>query len=493
MKKIFIKKIATTLISVGLLNLIPNILNASDPNAFNTFDTFDYDFNNMDIDFDILNQFEEENIPTKTNADIFNNLIPVIAAIQAPLWNQTKPPKGRDTLYLMPHRISFLEYGGIIFNLFFSYTNKMAFSINEALKLDNNQEALDNFTQTLVDNLDVKEASSLIPLFKQLTIQERKAGGLLQLGFTFNSFRCEIDSSLQISERNFWLNKHDQERIKDMFSEADSTFDDKELYKIKFGMGDTRIKLGLNTLNMNNFQMDLGFEGIVPTSEVSSEPRLKQYKINYDNLQNDIPDILRSIRDNLITPQLGNFGHLGWGCFFESKLDMFDNSLHLWNRLSFDNLFSSKEDRLIPSTQTIFPPIDLVNLGNEEYATKFIKEYIFPPSYKVTVQPGDIINFISTLSFKLDKNLRISVGYDYYHQQKEQFETIHTTENISSLREESAISNSATQHKLFTESNYIISKGKSWNLILSAGGDYTIFSKNLGHDWTLFLRIGSSF
>lgn len=470
------------------------ILNISFKKTY-CFDIDNFNFDSMDIDLDMLNNSEivdSSSIPTRALSDIFDKLIPVISEINTPLWNQTKPPKGRDTLYLIPHRISSLEYGGLIFNIFFNYTDKMAFSINEALKLDANQNALNELTEALVENLDSKEASSIIPLFKKLTIQERKAGGLIQLGFTFESFRCEIDTSLQFSERNFWLDKKDQDRIKEMFSDTNSIFDEKELYKYKLGMGDTRIKLGLNSLNMSNFQIDLGFEGILPTSEFSTDPRLKQYEINLENLQNDIPDILRSIRDNLLTPQLGNFGHFGLGCYFESKIDMFHNSLHLWNRMSFDNLFSGKEDRLIPSKRTI-DQVDLVRLAaDKEYATLFIKEFIFPPSYKITIQPGDIVNFISTLSFELGKKWRFAIGYDYYNQQKEQFVTIHTTEDINSLRIDSAASSSANQHKVFAEGNYIQRK-KGWDLILGAGGDYTISSENLGHDWTLFLRIGAAF
>ncbi|MBD3273383.1 hypothetical protein GF385_03490, partial [Candidatus Dependentiae bacterium] len=394
------------------------------PTKISCMDFDDMNFDDMDIDLDMLD--EVEYVPSKSLSDIFDKLLPVIEEIETPLWNKTKQPKGRDTLYLIPHRISSLEYGGLIFNLFFNYTNKMDFSINEVLKLDENKSALNEFTQTLIEELDANEASALIPLFKRLTIQERKIGALIQLGFILGAFRIEIDSSLQFSERNFWLSKRDQARIKEMFSDANSTFDDKELYKTKFGMGDTRIKLGLNSLNMSNFQVDIGFEGILPTSKFSTDPRLKQYEINLENLENDIPDILRSIRDNLITPQLGNFGHFGLGCYFESKIDLFHNSIHLWNRASFDNLFSAKEDRLIPSKQTIQTPVDIASLLDPEYATKFIKEYIFPPAYRVKIHPGDIINFVSALSFEIGKKWNFVTGYDYYHQQEEQFETIYT-------------------------------------------------------------------
>ena len=83
-------------------------------------------------------------------------------------------------------------------------------------------------------------------------------------------------------------------------------------------MGDTRLKLGMNTLNMTDFQNDVGFECIVPTSLLSHSP-----KINADPsgilddissneaLQDGIADVLKGVRDYLIDPKLGNGGHFG--------------------------------------------------------------------------------------------------------------------------------------------------------------------------------------
>ncbi len=484
MKKKFLKIFYITL-------LISNILDKNNLNSMN-FSSFDDSINLDDISIspDLFDNIDTSKIQTKAYDDMFEKLSPIIVNIETPLWYKTKPPRGRDVLYLMPHRISGLEYGGALCNLFFNFTNKMDFSTDETLMLDANKTALDEFTQTMITELGASDASALIPLFKKLTIQERKIGGLFQLAFIKSAFKFEIDTSLLFSERNFWLTQKDQNRIKQMFAGDDSKFEAGELIKTSFGMGDTRIKLGLNSLNMTNFQVDVGFEGILPTSKFTTGPRLKIYDINLDNMINDIPYLLQSIRDNLITPQLGNYGHFGLGCFFESKIDMFHNSIHLWNRVSFDNLFAATEERLIPSKQTIATPYFG---GTPEQNTEFIKEYIFPPAYKITLKPGDIINFVTYLSFEIEKYWNVGFGYDFYHQQREIFQEIDTRgEDINSLRIEDAASPNAEQHKIFVQGNYI-KKQKDWDLILGFGGDYTIASKNLGLDWTIFLRLGASF
>ncbi len=484
--------ITIIILTIGLFTSQLTKPNSQDDFNFDNFNSIDFD--DIYIPADFFDDIDYSQIPTRSYANIFEELADIILDINTPLWGITKPPKGRDVLYLMPHRISALEYGGLMLNLFFNSTKAMNFSTNETLKFDENKLALDQLLSVLITELGVKEASSLIPLFKKLTIQERKLGALMQLAFTKSMFKFEINTSLQFSERNFWLNKDDQARIQEMFSDSDSTFDNKELCKTKLGFGDTRVKLGLNTLNMSNLQVDVGFEGIIPTSKISTDPKLQEYhRVDLNNFINDIPDLLRNIRDNLITPQLGNYGHFGLGCFFESKIDLLNNNLHFFNRISFDNLFTAKEYRLIPSKQTIFQPISLEELKeNPEYETKFIKEYVFPPAYKVLIQPGDIINFVSSITYNTNNNWNLGFGYDYYNQQREKFEKIYTTEDASSLKIKSAIAPAAIQHKLFFNADHI-KKYKKWDFVFGLGGDYTISAKNIGRDWTLFLKIGASF
>ncbi|MCK4650793.1 hypothetical protein KAT08_01330 [Candidatus Babeliales bacterium] len=448
------------------------------------------DFNNFN--FDEISFDDLEKIETKGNGeDLKKSIVNVIEKIETPLWKKTKQPKGRDILYLLPHKLTAIEYGGFIVNIFFNYTNKMCFSPNETLKLSENEAAFQALIEELNNTVSNKQSSSLIPLFKKLTIQERKAGTLLQAGFITGAYTFQLNTSLQISERNFWLNKKDRDQIKNMFESSGSLFDEKELYKIKYGLGNTRIKIGMNTLNTSSIQLDIGIETILPTSQVSYIK--DKDKINLEDLENSVTYLLNSIRDNLINPNLGNNGHYGIGCYIETKISLFHNLITLWNRISFDNLFSSKEDRLILSKQTLPKPIDLPYNFLKNNFTKIIKQYIFPPPYTLDVKPGGIINFVLNTTFNINKKWSIGIGYDFYSQQKECFDKIYNfDDDINTLRIQDAASNNIVQHKIFTETNYI-KKQHRWNLNLGFGGDYTISAKEIGHDWTIFLRIGASF
>lgn len=162
--------------------------------------------NIADIDLDML---EEEKRGTRTISDdeLMIQVLDIAKKINTPIWRITNPPKGRDTLYLIPQRLSAIEYGGLALNLFFNYTPKMNFSPDETLKLDENKEALDAIVNLLSTMLSAEEASSLIPLFKKFTIQERKVGALLQLGILVNAITFQINTALQYAERNFWLDQ----------------------------------------------------------------------------------------------------------------------------------------------------------------------------------------------------------------------------------------------------------------------------------------------
>jgi hypothetical protein len=473
----------------------------SSENITNISDT---DIDNISIaDIEELEK-EERGTRNISDDELMIQVLDIAKKINTPIWRITNPPKGRDTLYLIPQRLSAIEYGGLALNLFFNYTPKMDFSPDETLKLDENQEALDAIVNLLNTLLSSEEASSLIPLFKKFTIQERKVGALLQLGVIVGAFTFQINTALQYAERNFWLDEKYQKELKQMFAGSGDLFDKNEMYRSNFGLGDTRLKLGVNTLNTSSFQMDVGFEGIVPTSKISSKPRLKEYEINLENFEDCLPNVMKAIRDNLITPQLGNNGHFGLGCYMETKVDLFHDVVHLWNRLSFDNLFEANENRLILSKQTIPAPgkdpeyfekniLLPAATGDFEPATDFIKQYLLPPAYKVNLKPGGILNFIAALSFDLSRKWTLGVGYDYYMQQREHFKKILTNKvDPSNLRINDAEQPRSDQHKLFAEINHF-KRQPNWNLNFGLGGDYTISSEEMGHDWTVFLRVGFLF
>lgn len=464
-----------------------------------------------DIDLTDIEGYEEEH-----GSDIFRDLVPsdllpllIDANITSPLINQTKAPVGRDILYLLPHKITALERGGLALYYFFNMTNRMRFTVKDLFAENTIDQIVQHLlAQPLPDSFS--EFSSLIPLFKKLTIQERKTGILGQFGFVHGPWMFQVHTSLLLGERNFWLSKSDQQEIREIIARItgsqESALDESEFYRILVGLGDTRLKAGLNTINMPNFQMDIGVEGIIPTSEIFNSVDLNtdihdiiESEVSLHRIKDNALPVLLNIRDYLVKPRLGNGGHFGFGCFMESKIGIFHDMAQLWMRLSYDKLLPAREDRLIMNKQTVTQQ-DLMdaqmNPNEDEIAeieNDFFEQYIFPPAYSVTVHPGGVINFIMSLSFDI-KRVRCGLGYDFYAQQKERIKELHGADlTICQVRVDDAVSLAVRQHKVFSEVLYKF-KTSGWSdMSLGIGGDYTISSKEIGRDWTLYLKFAASF
>lgn len=347
----------------------------------------------------------------------------------------------------------------------------------------------------------------MIPLLGEITLQERKAGILFQGGFIKGRFSVQLHTSLQVAERNFYISKKRQNELKDLFSKYDEggNFDESELYYVRFGMGDTRLKLGINTLNMTDFQNDFGFECIIPTSLFSHSPKIDADPSGIiddissnEALQDGIVNVLKGVRDYLIDPRLGNGGHFGFGCYMESKADMFHRLLQLWMRASYDKLFPADEYRLFMYKITVTP--DEVNKVAKAGVDKdirdalkpFFQEYLLPTSFKSQVYPGGIFNFVLAASTEI-KKMKFAIGYDYYSQQKEAIEKIYNTNSsMLDLKVEATQAERVEQHKVFAEGLYV-KKYKRCDLGVGLGGDTAVYSQGIGDDWTVYFKISASF
>jgi hypothetical protein len=468
----------------------------------------------LDAQLAAIQQYEDQHIDelTATRAVTPSQLALALSQIKEPLWKNTKPPAGRDILYLLPHKITAIEYGGIAANVFFNMTNDMKVTIHDTFS-EPQIDRITNFLPAATPSFPISEEAiqQLLPLFKKLTIQERKFGVLFQGGLVRGPYTAQLNTSIQLGARNFWLSERDQRAIEDIIknqysskssgggSVARPKFNDREMYIINIGLGDTRLKLGLNALNMTSLQIDVGIESIVPTSSFSS-PTLKSgipHVADYDGDANEevmkhAVDVLRTIRDHLVSPRLGNGGHYGLGCYLESKIGMFHELVQLWARASYDVLFPGDEDRLFMFKKTMTPD-DVLNSPSKEKNNTYVREYMLPSALSTSVCPGGVMNFVAEANINFTKRLIFALGYDFYAQQEEQIKKLHNAPvNIQSLLIEEAQLPSVYQHKVFSEVFYHNKKLKK-DVGVGLGGDFTVASRHIGQDWTLYLKLAASF
>jgi hypothetical protein len=432
----------------------------------------------------------------------------LIAKINYPLWNNTKAPAGRDILYLLPHKFTAVEQGGFALNFFFNMTNDMKVTGQDLFDFVHTEDTINNVISSFLPDTASKQAvQQLLPLFKKITIQEHKNGFFWQSAFIQGPVMLQINTSLQLGSRNFWLSKKDADAIKAVFREqfGGNDLNEHEFYKIRVGMGDTRLKIGLNTINLTSFQNDIGIETILPTSRLSYTPKvnigLTQAKFKEEDLAAAALRGLYGIRDCMVNPQLG-IGHFGLGCYVEEKVGIFHEMAHLWIRASYDVLFPGEEDRVYMFKQTKTPDqllrFDTMQPAPTEAEKKILvdqytQQYLFPSSFKTNVQPGSVVNFVAAANIGFTKNWLFAIGYDFYAQQRESIlELLNTNIDLQSLRVDAAQSAAVSQHKIFSEILYH-KKAKNKDFGIGFGGDVTVTSHVLGHDWTVYAKVTAPF
>ncbi|KKQ32617.1 MAG: hypothetical protein US49_C0006G0068 [candidate division TM6 bacterium GW2011_GWF2_37_49] len=454
--------------------------------------------NQVDADDDINSQTRMSNTELVSAAVVFRD-------ISAP---HTKAPAGRDILYHMPYKMSSIQYGGIVTDIFVNVTNKMNVSSGSILSIKKQEPFIKSVFLLFMEAMPEDEASSVVPILQNITISEYKVGAFLQGGFVKDFFNIQIHIPVLIGIRHFWLSPSDQRELRSIFSKYENeSLDESEFYRIRYGFGDTRFRFGCNTLNMTDFQTDVGLEFIIPTSKLSNNPKLKSNpddlfaQINdgqkgdqkNTDLQDSMASIVRNVRDYLIDPRLGN-GHFGIGAYIESKFDVFHDLAHLWMRASYDKLFPDVEYRLFMFKKTM-EPNELVpdpELLRNGLMQDFVRQYVFPASFKSEVYPGGVFNFVFAAS-TLVNHVNLALGYDYYAQQKESIRKLYnTTTSLQSLRVSDAESDSTEQHKIFAEASYIKNL-KRVDLGFGLGGDVTVHSSGIGEDWTVYFKIAGTF
>ncbi len=451
------------------------------------------DFNFDDICLDLPEDYANNPTLRSDNSTVQELALYLSNYIKQPLWEYTRVPPVRDVLYLMPQVHTEKKKWEFAVNFFYNEVPHMKINIGNLLQknvITHDNEIISLLLQN-VTNLDDRIA--VVAFFKKITIQERRIGALMQAQIKKGPIMVQLHTPLLINERNFWLGMRDRHALLTILQIDESVIPKKEFYKVKYGIGDTRIALGYDVLKSFKGNLNVGFQAIIPTSKLSYSSK---YEINLENIAqiSDIDDLkremlknVRNIRNYLIDPRFGNSGHFGIGVFVAPHVHFFDDQLHLFTKVSLDALFAAHEDRLFFFKQTL--SADDMH-GNEpdavvgQKAYNYLRQYVFPSSFNVMVCPGIIFNGVVAGSVDFG-NVQFTVGYDFYMQNKECFSKINNARvSLADLRVHDAESLQAMQHKLFSEALYKIQP----SITISFGGDVAIMSTALGKDWTMYLK-----
>jgi hypothetical protein len=483
------------------------------------------------------------------------DVIPIInlpAILQENLYKRTNPITIRSLLDLPSLQTYYLDTKNwsISFQPFYNQTSMVYFTkcsrfIRSYIDLTN-QNVINELEAALRHTLVVDQVPAalqghipmLLGLFHPLTLQQRRLGAMLGLYKEFNRLNISLYIPFYYLENNFFLTQEQRDRISNnpFFSIADegsanSNEEEVDKYFIRhllsdrLGVGDTRLNALFSVYDKEKTKVWLGLEATLPTAstfsrgilggEFDQNPARPEFNIkrifNLSALcpREDAPqeranaELFTIVQDFLIktldrlstillnTP-LGNYRSTGIG----PRLDIqhyFNRCYSMHTVAEYEHFTKHKQHRffLVRKNSAEFNR-DYQNPAQAEANINFLNNQIintfFPESHEVEVRPGALFKFRHSII--CDKEYwHASLGFDYWHQQAEKVGFVpEFLDKIRGLKAE------AQQGKLFgTIGSYGTSIGNriAWSILLT--GDFTVFNKGIGRDFTLGLRFGMDF
>ena len=504
-------------------------------------------------------QFLEQNEFSMTKnidpADILSILIlqlKILDILKEDLYCKTYPLNYRSLLdmpFVRPYRWHKERDRKFGLQLFYNQTSRMFFTkkcdslysylaicnpnlLRKLSELTSQEIIRDQFPNFNLDPLCV------FPLFKNMTIQDRRAGFMFSGSHRWRWLTFRALVPLYYLERNFFLTDEERRKVEDIFgAQSDTTFQDQHLISDKLGVGDTRLIFAFHIIRRENIALNLGFQATVPTafaftkgvkgSSFEQWKKIKHRHFSLEELWNLAQQggkagteygtdfflgALDTLSANLIDAELGNNQHPGIGFFMQtrSRLSFFfkrpwAHNIKYKGTLSFEYLFPKSEHRffLIKTDKNALDE----NLYDDERAQNdpayargwltLIEETFtnkfYPVSLNTRVQPGIIFQWTSNLFYERGP-WRFQIGTDWWIQGPTSLEAVDVPQYIGSpcIDIKKAEPPFAFQSKVCGGIFYSLKRpAHEWNISLY--GDYTYWSKGIGRDFTLSFNVELDF
>jgi len=468
----------------------------------------------------------------------------ILEILQEDLYRKTYPLNDRNILdapFIRPYRwhIDWCSKLGV--SLFYNQTGRMFFTKN----CDNLSSYLSICNSNLLRKLSaitsqefIREATGdnfnmcplcIFPLFKNMTVQERKSGFMLWGSQAWNCWTFRAYVPLYYIERNFFMTDQERKRTEAILGESDPQFQDQHLISDKFGFGDTRLICAYHAYRSECMDVNAGIQFTIPTafafkkglkgSSFSQWKKLRRCKFNLEELwclaQEDTAaateyasdfflGALDTLSANLLDVPLGNDQHPGIGVFTQTR-SRWSTFIHRPWADNVQYMGTLSLEYLLPRYETRFFSIKADNsqlqtnlydneraLDDDEYVDYWVNliedtftNKLYPVALKTRIQPGIIFHWTSNF-FIEHKNWRYQLGTDWYIQGSDSIEAINVPQNIGAgnidirKAKQSFIYQSKVCGGLFYS---IVRPTHEWNISLFA--DYTYWTKGMGNDFTL--------
>ena len=432
--------------------------------------------------------------PMFSEEDIISTFI--APSVKAPIFNKTSRPRTRDALYQLPiYRLGITPREGFFANFFFNRFPNFTTPLIDQLGFDFDDEFFRmvlELAQSAGLIADVDGVVNLLPLLEKIGVDEHRLGFLLQYNFECDPLFFEIDTSIHLAERNLFasntLTKELEVAFAAIFPEGEDFDKNKEFVRIRFGLGDTRLRVGVKTMDRKHLKVRAGVGLIIPTY-IAGLRDGNFNSVTKSESNNTLDFLVNNIRRLVLNPEITN-NHFATSYFLDAHVPLCHDCLHLRSRLSYDAFISARDNRLVMAKQEITPAqVQREDTDPEaNIVNRFREQFLIPTEVIATISPGDIFFWTVMLDY-IFGDFRWGIGYDYFLQQREIFQKLPKTPlPISSVRVTDATAATISSHKVGTEFGY-----KTGDVDLTLGGDLTLVNNNLSDDWSLYGAVGVRF
>jgi len=533
--------------------------------ADDDLDNFNHLFDENVVDFVQDHEFEA-GIETSAGA-IAECLIKLgaVKILQQPFYLRTNPLNQRSLLddpLFLPQR-NYCHHWVVGSHLFWNQTERCNFTakstaISSYLGVFNEKflSLLDDALPILkecVPSADINPRD-LLPLFANMTPQERRFGFMLHAQRQWQKAHFRIMAPIYYLERNFYLTDEEQIAIETAFTplfgpgSQDEQFEFAQAHFIsdKLGLGDTRITFDVTVKDNDCTFANIGLLTTLPTSvtfasalmgtefkkecerptlslQRLAELSLSEGKEGQIKAAAQVQEFLLSALDafsaNILDTKLGDYRHVGLGLFSEGEFTPFNstcrpwaNNIKLHNRITIEYLFPASEIRyyvqkndtsgfkklnLLRSKEAIINEIK----ENPAYAGKVLDflenqfiDNLFPFTFKTSVHPGVMFEWTPTLFYE-GKYWGTRLGGDFWLQGKEKLKDICVVSTDGRPRNidiEKATKPLAYEGKVLGTIFYKVNRPERvWTLSLN--GDKTVFRSGIGKDFMVSFNVEANF
>lgn len=439
-----------------------------------------------------------------------------------PFYNHT------HNVFLTPSGLLAPDYINLKSASFTSYINfELAQSFAQEL-LPAVIDSLDDKLQDVYGDICTIQLPPMFSLFEPLEIQQRQTGSMLGFHLPCNKINFDAYVPFYYVQRNFFMNEHDKAALNnsDFFttlnkyfpqdpSEADA-FLKRHFVNDLFGFGDLRTIFTIPLFTHEKAKLSAGVEFTLPTNiivkkrfmgipydEFPDQPHFSIFdtvnklicaQLDKDGALKEITKFTTGALDRLTRiagdVQLGRT-QVGVGAQFELTL-MPDNCLSFSHALRFQYFSSAQEVRFFRRTVGSEFNRAYDSTDDLEFLSERLTNELYPTAKQVKVQPGAMIEYTPSLHFDWDR-WQLHLGYNIWHQTQERITNLDDNPyDLDKFDINAAISNAATQHKLFASITWTKQYcNHIWHIGL--GGDGTFAQSGIGYDWTMIGSIGLTF